>query len=59
MDFITNWYNMEKIFEHLFTNELEIDPSDYNIFLTDSNGSKESKEKMVQIMFETFNSSGF
>lgn len=31
---------MEKIFEHLFTNGLKIDPSDYNIFLTDSNGSK-------------------
>ncbi len=51
------WYG--KIFAHLFTNELEIEPSEYNIFLTDSNGSKESKEKMVQIMFETFNSSGF
>ena len=56
---ITDWYDMEKIFNHLFTNELEIDPSDYNILLTDLNGSKESKEKMAEIMFETFNSSGF
>ena len=56
---ITDWYNMEKIFNHLFINELEIDPSDYNILLTDLNGSKESKEKMAEIMFETFNSSGF
>ena len=39
-DVITNWDNKEKIFEHLFTNGLKIDPSDYNIFLTDLNGSK-------------------
>ncbi len=48
---ITDRYNMEKIINHLFINELKIDPSDYNILLTDLNGSKESKEKMAEIIF--------
>ena len=52
---ITNWDDMEKIWHHTFYNELRVAPEDYSLTLTDVCWSSiASKEKMTQIIFETF-----
>lgn len=53
---IKKWDVMEKIWDYIFNKELEVDPSEYNLILTQPlMNSRDEKEKMVQIMFETFN----
>ena len=50
---------MEKIWGHIFTNELRVDPVKYNVMLTEPpNNPKENREKMAQIMFEIFDIPG-
>lgn len=56
---VTNWDNLEKIWTYAFEN-LGHDSSERNILLTDSSLSpKINREKMAQIMFETFNVKSF
>jgi actin-related protein len=52
---VTNWDDMEKIWSHTFHDELGIDPAAQPVMLIDSalNG-KTNRERMVQMMFETF-----
>lgn len=52
---ITNWDDMEKIWEICFTKELQVDPMEHKVMLTESPGNpKPNREKMTEMMFETF-----
>ena len=53
---VNNWDNMEKIIGHIFTNELRAAPEEHNVMITEApNNQRENREKIAQIMFETFN----
>ena len=52
---VENWDDMERILDHIFINELRVAPEEHNIMITETpNNYKENREKIAQIMFETF-----
>ena len=56
---VDNWDDQEKIWGHIFTNELRVAPEEHNILISEvPMNPKENREKTAQIMFETFNVPG-
>ena len=52
---VTNWDDMEAIWEHTFYNELRVDPTEKPVMLTEPpSNPKKNREKMVEIMFDKF-----
>ena len=46
---------MEKIWSHIFYNELHISADEHPIMMTEApNNKKKNREKMMELMFETF-----
>ena len=56
---ITKWDEMEKIWQHTFTNELRVNSDERNVLISDPPiAPKINREKITQIMFEKFNVQG-
>jgi actin, other eukaryote len=56
---VTDWEQMEKVWEYCFSNELRVDPSEHKVMLTEAPGNpKANREKMTSLMFETFQVQG-
>ena len=56
---VEDWEDMEKIWDHTFTNELRVNAEEQNCMLTEAPmNPKANREKMTSIMFDTFNVPG-
>jgi actin-related protein len=53
---ITDWDDMEKLWDHIFCNELgaRLEPEEHPILLVESASNLPNRRKMMEIMFETY-----
>lgn len=54
---VTNWDHMEKLWDHTFLRELQVNPADHPILLTEPPAplsQAKDREKTTEVMFETF-----
>jgi len=53
---VTNWSDMEKLWYHMFTQELKIQPEEHPLLLTEAPlNPRSNRDAMCQVMFEQFN----
>ena len=56
---IIDWDNIEKIYKFILDDELRSKPKEHNIMITEPlMNPRKNREKLAQIMFETFNIPG-
>jgi len=56
---VENWADMEKIWDHLYNNELRITPEEHMVMLTEAAlNPKANRERTAQMHFETFGFAG-
>ncbi|KAH3761450.1 actin, cytoplasmic 2 [Pelomyxa schiedti] len=56
---VTNWVAMETLLDHTFQNELQVPSEDYPVLITEPLlNPKANREKMTQILFDTFHCPG-
>jgi actin-related protein len=52
---VTNWEDVEKIWEYTFRDQLRVNPIERRVLLTEApQNPKKNREKMMEIMFEKF-----
>ncbi|XP_078668912.1 uncharacterized protein LOC144910122 [Branchiostoma floridae x Branchiostoma belcheri] len=52
---VTDWDDMEKIWEHALVNQLRVEPENHPLFLTEAAmNPRQHRERMMQIVFENF-----
>ncbi|XP_078588989.1 uncharacterized protein LOC144869507 isoform X2 [Branchiostoma floridae x Branchiostoma japonicum] len=52
---VTDWDDMEKIWEHALVNQLRVEPENHPLFLTEAAmNPHRNRERMMQIVFENF-----
>jgi actin-related protein len=53
---INNWEDMEKIWDHIFFNELHVTPDEHPVLMTEAPlNKKKDREKLTEKMFEKYN----
>lgn len=56
---VEDWDDFEKVLHHTFTNELRVNPEEHNVLITETAlNPKVNREKLTQILFDTFNVPG-